>query len=970
MLALVCVAALGLSCFGGVLFRDHQFAFRDAAAYYYPLNLRVQQEWNAGRWPLWAPEANGGMPLLGNPTCAVLYPGKFAFFLLPYAWAARVYIILHVILAAAATYAMLRAWRVSTTGALLGGMAYGFGAPVMTQACNVIFLVGASWIPLGFLAADRWLRLKRRGAIPALAAVLTMQVLGGDPEAAYLTVIFVSAYAVGLVARSAQCGVARVVRWGIVALAASYFGLLGLTIWSARAAARIDEGSPLPWSPMGALVAMAWTIAAAVVVRRDWKRGDWSGLTVRMGGLVAAAALAVLMSGAQILPVVEFTRQSFRANERVGFHNAYPFGVHPLHLLDTIWPNLFGTLDRGNRAWSAALPPLHDDRIWLFSLYMGGLTLIFALSSMRFRGAPDLRMGLSWLALVSLLAALGIYASPIFWARCVPGWEPLVGPVDLRMTTKARPDGLIWDGDSSVYWFLKSALPGFRLFRYPAKLTVFTALAVSGLAGAGWDDLVAARSRRIRFVAAVTLTLSLMALAATWVWSGFLRRFLQNFSDGSNSVQGPLDIPGAFTDLRIAICHGVLNSAAALVLVVMAARRPKLAAAIAIGVLACDLSLANPHHLLTAPQSAFEATPRMMKVIQEAEKDHPSPGPFRVQRIGNWFPTAWFDQGTPRRVEEVIRWERDTLKPKYPLTLGLEMTSSVDSIDMVDYASFFFPMFIPLTEETAPGTGLKVGDQICYQPRRAFDIWNTRYFIVPSYLEWDSTERGYASVVPKSTQIYPPPDAFKGPGGPARRSQWETTDDVRVLRNERWFPRACIVHRARLVAPLGLARSTDRDAFMRDLLYNNDDLWRAEGMQARDLRSLAWVETDHPRTIDPMLSRAEPDPAETVTVDHEEPQRVELTATLRSSGLVVASYVYYPGWTLTVDGEPAEILRTNRAMRGVAVPAGTHKLVFRYDPLSFRAGMGVSVMGLIALLGFVVWARRAPNEAGSTHEDE
>jgi hypothetical protein len=82
-LMLACVTALALAVFGGLLFRGRQFGYRDAAYFYYPLHLRVQQEWDAGRWPLWAPEANAGTPLLGNPMAAVLYPGKIVFFLLP-----------------------------------------------------------------------------------------------------------------------------------------------------------------------------------------------------------------------------------------------------------------------------------------------------------------------------------------------------------------------------------------------------------------------------------------------------------------------------------------------------------------------------------------------------------------------------------------------------------------------------------------------------------------------------------------------------------------------------------------------------------------------------------------------------------------------------------------------------------------------------------------------------------------------
>src|SRR6516225_1802325 len=97
--ALLSLVFMTLACFAPVLFRDEQFAYRDSANFYYPLYLRVQQEWQAGRLPLWMPEENGGMPLLGNPTAAVLYPAKLIYAALPYPWAARAYVIAHVALA-------------------------------------------------------------------------------------------------------------------------------------------------------------------------------------------------------------------------------------------------------------------------------------------------------------------------------------------------------------------------------------------------------------------------------------------------------------------------------------------------------------------------------------------------------------------------------------------------------------------------------------------------------------------------------------------------------------------------------------------------------------------------------------------------------------------------------------------------------------------------------------------------------
>ncbi|HWK80559.1 MAG TPA: YfhO family protein, partial [Thermomicrobiales bacterium] len=55
--------------------------------------------------------------------------------------------------------------------------------------------------------------------------------------------------------------------------------------------------------------------------------------------------------------------------------------------------------------------------------------------------------------------------------------------------------------------------------------------------------------------------------------------------------------------------------------------------------------------------------------------------------------------------------------------------------------------------------------------------------------------------------------------------------------------------------------------------------------------------------------------------------------------------VYADGWTVTVDGKPAELLRTNHALRGVAVPTGTHVIAMHYAPHSIRVGLILSGIG-------------------------
>ncbi len=234
LLILLCLGGLSMACYGRALFRGEQFGYRDAAHFYYPLYQRVQAEWQAGRWPLWEPEENGGMPLLGNPTAAVLYPGKVIYALLPYPWAARIYVIVHTLLAFAGMFVLMRSWGVSLTGTGLASLSYAFGVPVLFQYCNIIFLVGAAWLPLGFHGADRWLRNGRRWGLIELALVLTMQTLGGDPETAYVLGVSAAAYAAALSLGERGPGIipwGRLWFWGIVVFVLWIVATLALAGW-------------------------------------------------------------------------------------------------------------------------------------------------------------------------------------------------------------------------------------------------------------------------------------------------------------------------------------------------------------------------------------------------------------------------------------------------------------------------------------------------------------------------------------------------------------------------------------------------------------------------------------------------------------------------------------------------------------------------------------------------------------------
>jgi hypothetical protein len=350
----------------------------------------------------------------------------------------------------------------------------------------------------------------------------------------------------------------------------------------------------------------------------------------------------------------------------------------------------------------------------------------------------------------------------------------------------------------------------------------------------------------------------------------------------------------------------------------------------------------------------METTPKVVRLIEEAERRNPSPGPYRVHRMPLWDPYLWRSQSSPERVRDFVVWERDTIQPKYGLPYKVEYTLTLGVAELYDYEWFFGGFLRTADDEVANWLGVKPGEKVVVYPRRAFDFWNTRYFVLPAHPNgWKDEYRAFAAFLPNTEPIYPDPKTFEGPRKQELQKQWVEREDCQILRNLMVYPRAWVVHQARGLKPItGLERS-DRDAPMQELLYGNEPLWRDPGRNVFDPRLLAWVDSDAMRTLVDYLPGTRPGDAEKVTVSYPDPQHVVLDAVLEQPGLVVLADIYYPGWHLTIDGVEAPIYRANRMMRGAAVPAGRHHLVYTYSPRSFALGGGITLlaMAVLAALG-------------------
>jgi hypothetical protein len=86
------------------------------------------------------------------------------------------------------------------------------------------------------------------------------------------------------------------------------------------------------------------------------------------------------------------------------------------------------------------------------------------------------------------------------------------------------------------------------------------------------------------------------------------------------------------------------------------------------------------------------------------------------------------------------------------------------------------------------------------------------------------------------------------------------------------------------------------------------------------------------------------------------PDRIEVEASLPEAGLLVLAEIWYPGWQVTVDGQPRPVEQVAGLLRGVSLDAGTHQVVFAYRPASVGWGTALSLAGWAAVAaGGIVW---------------
>ncbi|MFN0151601.1 MAG: hypothetical protein ACKVU1_12930, partial [bacterium] len=320
----------------------------------------------AGDFPLWNPNLFCGIPFHATIHPALLYPPNALFLALPVAAAFNWLFALHVALAGVFTYALLRDAGVRAAAALFGAIAFAFSARMLlhVHVGHAPHVAALAWVPGLFWLAERLARRRALRDAIALAAAFALSLLAGFPQypvyaAAGIAILFAAR---AILARGGARGDAR-------------HGGLGETRNDAPGAVQGEKNSQ---------------VRAA---------------SIALGSIAGGLALGAALAAAQLLPGLDYARDSLRSGAAREF---LAMGYAPLANFATLLlPALTGDMLRA--------PYFGEWSFWTTCLYGGVSVVAFAAIALAAATRELRRRALPWaaLALASAILALGSQ-TPLF----------------------------------------------------------------------------------------------------------------------------------------------------------------------------------------------------------------------------------------------------------------------------------------------------------------------------------------------------------------------------------------------------------------------------------------------------------------------------------------------------------------------------------------------------------------------------
>ena len=93
----------------------------------------------------------------------------------------------------------------------------------------------------------------------------------------------------------------------------------------------------------------------------------------------------------------------------------------------------------------------------------------------------------------------------------------------------------------------------------------------------------------------------------------------------------------------------------------------------------------------------------------------------------------------------------------------------------------------------------------------------------------------------------------------------------------------------------------------------------------------------------------------TIQLTNYKPNHLKYSSKNDKDGFAVFSEMYYKnGWIATIDGKETPIYKVNYTLRGLQIPAGNHKIEFKFEPQVVKTGSTIALISFIVMLLLLV----------------
>ena len=798
-----------------------------------------------GSAPLWNPSGGVGLPWVGNPQSAMLYPGNWLYFLFPAEAAVSWVLFAHHLLAGIGVYFLARRLKMSYWSGVLSGCCFALAPYLLANSAeghyNPICLM--AWVPWAFIAFDRW-QEGHRGSTAILAFVISLQFFAGHAQEVFYEVLLMS----GLVA----------------------------------------------------------TRAGIDTVRGQWKTAAWSLLRWTVVGISVIGLVAK-----DLLPIRVYTQHAIRAGGLAAEVTGLG-GVPVVGLAQLFNPWAWGPADH------FTLPAgVNNLMFWETFCYFGLIPLLLAVLAACSTSLSHPARRFAILAAITLLFALGSYG-PIYETvhRLVPGISYFRAPsralfltsfcvallagfgLDWLQSAQKRTTRAVWGGLGLAGLSIGLIAGIGSALSTPAELTAQTAAALptSGERSQQLPQTTAAvtppdakTSSETKAAANGPNSLAKSGAPVTGT-ATTVRKSKPVSSTGASSIttvtsispwQAAFGRPLPWIFWSVA-CLGLL----------LAAVSPQLAhrGAMLVGLFAVvELLLVSGPLFRTIDASTL----RKNSAISQFLSEHSGLHRVLVRQVLLSDREAWQDGINKLQVYEPVP-VLNTVHLFAALAPDGKALDALGGFELLDIRTFH------------PGM---------------LDLLGVKYLVLqleqplPELMGWKLVHTGeFASQF-------------------AVRGQQTVVNRFAIYENPDPLPRAYLVGQTQVLDPRQNAIQALRRLDPRQAVLVGKDSLPAGPRQAFRAAEIQKFTAN----------------------------RIEIQATLEHPGYLVLTDLQYPGWRARVDGKLLPVETVNLGLRGVALPAGTHAVVFEYMPVGLITGTIISGVTGLLLLPSLIWRGRRRN---------